>query len=66
MLNHKQQIELNEFRNSAIDLAAETFPDIPDVVRRDCIAIGFATLSAFFQENPVASPESVAEYILGR
>jgi len=63
MLNKQQQADLDGFRDAAIEMAVEMHPELPISTCIDLVAIGMATISSFLREHPVASMESVREYM---
>lgn len=65
MLNRKQQADLKGFRDSAKLRAARLYPQVDTDARNDLVSMGMAVMHAFFKEHPVASPDSVMEYLRG-
>lgn len=66
MLNKKQQADLDGYRNSVVIRASQHYPKIDIEARGELISMGMAALNMFFKEHPVASAESVMEYLRGR
>lgn len=66
MLNKRQQVDLDGFRDSVVIRAYQHYPEIDVEARSELISMGMASMNAFFKEHPVATAESVMEYLRGR
>ena len=65
MLNMEQQADLNGFRNSVKVRATRLYPHVDVDARNDLISMGMAAMHEFSKEHPVASADSVMEYLRG-
>lgn len=66
MLNMEQQKDLNGFRDVVKERAARLYPQVDTDTCNDLISMGMAGINAFFKEHPVATAESVMEYLKER